>query len=205
MVAPAEKDTLRQQARSLRWALHRKQGDQQAAVSRNFLAKFNIDAPDVSQPLKTEAPPTIAGYWPTGSEISDIDLLGRLTDQNWRVLLPIIEAADQPLKFAPWQPGDALVADRHGIMAPISAKTLTTPDIVLVPLLAYDTTGHRLGQGGGYYDRTLASLRKQADIVAVGLAYDGQQLDNLPRQDHDEPLDLVITETQILEFRRDAA
>jgi len=194
MVSPAEKNALRQYARTVRKKQHRTQGDQQAAISQMFLGNFDVDAPQ-----------TIAGYWPTGSEISDIELLSRLDAANWTVLLPIIEAPDRPLIFAPWQRGAAMVEGRYGIMTPPSVESLVIPNIVLVPLLAFDAAGHRLGQGGGYYDRTLASLRKQAEIVAVGLAYDGQQIDKLPRQDHDEPLDMVITETRLLEFRRDAA
>ncbi len=136
----------------------------------------------------------IGGYWPIGSELDCRPALAALAQQGRVVGLPVVAAPSQPLIFRCWRDGDILDAGAHGTLQPGSSQALCQPKLVLVPLLGFDAAGHRLGYGGGYYDRTLAALRSQGSVLAVGLAYDLQALDSALAQDHDAPLDWIVTE-----------
>jgi 5-formyltetrahydrofolate cyclo-ligase len=107
--------------------------------------------------------------------------------------LPVVVAKRQPLVFRAWTPGDAMDKGVWDIPQPKADKPVLEPDILLVPLLAFDLQGRRLGYGGGFYDRTLAGLRARKPITAVGLAYDEQQVDEVPHLDYDQRLDWVLT------------
>lgn len=136
----------------------------------------------------------IGGYWPIGSELDCRPALAALARQGRVIGLPVVAAAGQPLIFRCWRDGDVLEAGAHGTRHPASSQALCQPRLVLVPLLGFDPAGHRLGYGGGYYDRTLAAMRQQGPVLAVGLAYDLQALDSALAQDHDAPLDWIVTE-----------
>jgi 5-formyltetrahydrofolate cyclo-ligase len=116
--------------------------------------------------------------------------------------LPSIIERGAPLVFRRWSDGDATTIDMFGLTEPLASAEIVTPCIVLVPLLAFDASGTRLGYGGGYYDRTLTALRAAGKIVAVGVAYAGQEVTELPRREHDEPLDAVLTEKGMRKFAR---
>ena len=105
-----------------------------------------------------------------------------------------------PLSFWPLREGDDLARNRYGILEPRSLVESVQPNVLLVPLLAFDSDGTRLGQGGGYYDRTLANLRANGHIVAVGVAYAGQEVAKLPNDTHDQRLDGVVTEHGFRKF-----
>ncbi len=192
---PKDKEALRTEARRTRFDLHFDLGECGDEIRGNFLAGFVDDV----------MPKTIAGYWPSGSEVSCIDLMNELAGRGWHLLLPIVDTSDQPLRFARWEPGMDLFEGAHGILVPVKTDYdagNVIPDIALVPLLAYDRAGRRLGQGGGYYDRTLASWREWGDVVAIGLAYDGQEVDSVPVDPHDQKLDALITEQRVIKFER---
>ncbi len=138
----------------------------------------------------------IAGFWPMGTEIDLRPLLHALASRGHRLLLPATPPRGQPLAFRRWRPGDALLPDRFGTVAPQGEPGV--PDMLLVPLLAWDAAGNRLGYGGGYYDRTLAALPGRR---AIGCAYAMQQVDRLPAGPHDVPLDAVATECGVTVFR----
>ncbi len=112
--------------------------------------------------------------------------------------LPSTGARGASLTFRAWQPGDATVAGPFGIREPASHAELLDPDVLFVPLAAFDRRGHRIGSGGGYYDRTLAELRARKRVRAIGIAYSAQEVLFLPSEPHDQPLDLVVTERDIL-------
>ena len=114
-----------------------------------------------------------------------------------REALRVVAAPDTPLIFRWWRPGDELAPDAAGIPAPLSSAHDMQPELILTPLLAFDRTGGRLGQGGGYYDRTFAA---RPDALRVGIAYAGQQVDRLSLLDHDIPLHGVLTETGYTAF-----
>jgi 5-formyltetrahydrofolate cyclo-ligase len=142
------------------------------------------------------SPFVLAGYHPLAHEADVLGLLAALSERGILTALPCVTAADRPLLFRQWAPGDATVAGRYGIQEPAADQPLLRPDIVLVPLLAFDRVGQRLGQGAGYYDRTLAALRTDGGgLCAVGIAYEGQQAERLPADSWDEKLDWVVTET----------
>ncbi len=144
------------------------------------------------------APPpgtAISGYWPIRDEIDPRPLLAALGERGCVCALPAIVAMDQPLEFRRWQPGDALIRGRFGTSEPAADAEIVTPAMLLVPLLAFDRRGNRLGYGAGFYDRSIAALRRAGPAVAIGLAYAGQEVDNVPHDPADVPLDWLITET----------
>jgi 5-formyltetrahydrofolate cyclo-ligase len=141
---------------------------------------------------------TVSGYLPIGSEIDPRALLGRIADAGAALCLPDVVAPDAPLAFRRWRPGDPVSAGTYGTSVPGPDAEPLAPDLLLVPLLAFDRGGHRLGYGGGYYDRTIAALRGEWDILAVGLAFSGQVRDDLPVGPNDARLDWIVTESAAL-------
>jgi 5-formyltetrahydrofolate cyclo-ligase len=150
----------------------------------------------------TIAPGTIvSGYSPIRSELDPVPLMRKLAEQGARLALPAVMARGKSLAFRAWAPNDRLMLGPLGILEPSPAAAEIVPDIVLVPLAAFDGTGHRIGYGAGHYDRTLAQLRKSRAVTAIGLAFAVQQVEAVPALSHDVPLDYVLTETQVLDFR----
>jgi 5-formyltetrahydrofolate cyclo-ligase len=137
---------------------------------------------------------TVAGYWPMRGEIDLRPLLLALADGGRDVALPIVIAPNRPLEFRRWRPGVALVTDRFGIAHPSPDAAALEPDVLLVPLLAFDRRHYRLGYGAGFYDRTLAALRARKKVLAIGVAYSAQRVEEVPLDGWDEALDLVLTE-----------
>ncbi|MEA2769104.1 MAG: 5-formyltetrahydrofolate cyclo-ligase [Acetobacteraceae bacterium] len=135
----------------------------------------------------------ISGFWPMGEEIDIRPLLHALHDRGHRVALPVTPRRGEALTFRGWQPGDVLVPERFGTMRPIGE--ILTPDMLLIPLLAFDAAGGRLGYGGGFYDRTLAGLPGR---FRLGCAFAAQQVDAVPIGPYDIRLDAVATENGII-------
>ncbi|MEI2686726.1 MAG: 5-formyltetrahydrofolate cyclo-ligase [Cypionkella sp.] len=107
-------------------------------------------------------------------------------------------APGMPLVFRAWSPGEALVPGVWDIPVPLETAAEVLPDVLLVPMLAFDRAGYRLGYGGGFYDRTLEKLRKLKAVVAIGVAYRAQMVEEVPRGGHDAPLDYVMTEEETI-------
>jgi len=139
----------------------------------------------------------VSFYWPMGDEADPRALAARLAARGHRLALPVVVKKDAPLVFRLWRESDPLVVHAFGMHEPASSASEVTPDVLLVPLLAFDARGHRLGYGGGFYDRTLASLAAKR---AVGVAYAGQETAALPTHDRDHPLDMVVTELGVRRF-----
>jgi 5-formyltetrahydrofolate cyclo-ligase len=157
--------------------------------------------PDAAQraaqavPLDRLPPFTIvAGYHPLGGELDPGPLLTRLCAAGAGLAMPVA-SPDAPLTFRLVRPGDTPIPDALGIASPPPAAPAALPDLVIAPLLAFDSTGRRLGQGGGYYDRTLRALRTAGRVFVIGLAYAGQQVSALPSEPHDQRLDAILTES----------
>lgn len=140
----------------------------------------------------------LAGYMPIRTEISPLAAMEEASAHG-PVGVPVITGAGQPLKFARWTPGCAMVAGDFGAMIP-AAPEFFEPEIVIVPLVAFDRNGGRLGYGGGFYDRTLERLRARRATLAIGFAYGAQEADNLPLEPTDQPLDMVVTEAGVIEM-----
>lgn len=132
------------------------------------------------------------------SEIDPRLLLNRLGEAGAVLCLPDVVAEGTPLEFRRWTPHDRLDSGRFGTSVPAQSAEVLVPDLVLVPMLAFDREGHRMGYGGGYYDRTIARLREDGDVLAVGLAFSGQVRDDLPVGPHDMRLDWIVTESAAL-------
>jgi 5-formyltetrahydrofolate cyclo-ligase len=145
----------------------------------------------------------IAAYLPMGGELDPQPLMQALRRKGHSICLPVCSDEDAPLIFRRYKKGDALLPDDMGIAAPRATAQQVTPDIVLLPLLAFDGQGHRLGRGGGFYDRSLAELKKRGDCRFIGLAFDMQMVDKCPIAPHDEALHAVLTPSQWHEFDRD--
>ena len=149
--------------------------------------------------LRESAPPAgvvVAGFWPMGEEIDIRPLLHALYARGHPIVLPVTPKRGEPLSFGLWRPGDALVLEKFGTMRPTGEERV--PAFLLVPLLAFDRSGHRLGYGGGYYDRTLSAL---PDAFALGCAYAAQEVDELPVAPYDVRLDAVATERGVIFFK----
>ena len=139
-------------------------------------------------------------YWPAGAEIDPRPLGLRLAEAGLVLALPAVLATGAPLAFRRWDGAPPPARDGLGLPAPDPAAPLLRPDLLVVPLLAFDRFGGRLGQGGGYYDRTVAQLRAAGPVLILGLAYAGQEVDRLPAETHDQPLDAVLTEAGFRRF-----
>ena len=166
-------------------------------------------------------PLMVAGYWPMRNEIDPLPLMAVLCNLGCATCLPIIPKQDrQPLSFHRWQMGDDLANGPHGTKQPPASATRVIPQLVLVPLLAFDRLCFRLGYGGGFYDRSLAQLRPptqarstrlspyhrppspsrpSVSVVSVGVAFAGQEIDIVPTNHYDMPLDAVVCETGMIE------
>lgn len=150
--------------------------------------------------LPAPAGTVVAGYWPMTGEADPRGLMAALHARGARLSLPCVPGRDMALVFRDWSFGEALVPGAFGTHEPGPAAPPLVPDVLLVPLLAFDAAGYRLGYGGGYYDRTLADLRKTHPVVAIGVAFGGQEVDSVPCEDTDEPLDFLVCETGVRRF-----
>ena len=135
----------------------------------------------------------VSAYSAMGSEIDPRPLLQSLAQSGFRTALPVVTPLGNPLRFRAWSFGEQLLARTWGILEPADDAPEVEPDVLLVPLLAFDRSGVRLGYGGGYYDRTLARLRAMQQVVAIGLAFDEQALPEVPCGPYDQRLDWVLT------------
>lgn len=143
----------------------------------------------------------VAVYIPMAGEVDTNPLMKKLAAARARIFLPVVVSRNAPLSFYLYIPGDALVRGNCGNDEPQKKGRQEVPAIIIVPLVAFDENGARLGQGGGYYDRTLRILRKNRSILAIGLAYEAQKNDSLPFGPGDQPLDAVVTEKRVYDFR----
>jgi 5-formyltetrahydrofolate cyclo-ligase len=146
--------------------------------------------------LQTLPPPpgaVVSGFWPLEGEIDIRPLLGALHARGHMIVLPVTPPRGRPLTFRVWHPGMQLLAERFGTLRPIGEER--QPDYLLVPLLAFDRAGRRLGYGGGYYDRTLAAL---PGATAIGCAFAAQEVDEVPVADYDARLHAVATERGVI-------
>jgi 5-formyltetrahydrofolate cyclo-ligase len=142
----------------------------------------------------------VAGYWPVGGEIDDRPLLAALAKAGRVVALPRMESRNGPARFLAWRGNEVLSADAFGVPSPPADGADLNPRLFLVPLLAFDRAGARLGQGGGHYDRII-SLYRAHGAIAVGLAYAEQEMGQVPTGPHDAHLDWVITPTEAIRCR----
>ncbi len=187
----AQKDTMREQAKRTRSMASSLDSKQQKQLCRNFFDNIKVSK-DIC----------VASYWPVGRELDTSILMEELLAKSVKVALPVVEQNSRILKFAQWNMDMPMSVGAYNIPQPqINDDTVwLEPDIFLVPMLAFDRQGTRLGYGGGYYDSTLSQYRSnKKDVLAVGLAYAKQAcLFSLPAEDHDQKMDWIITEQSVM-------
>jgi 5-formyltetrahydrofolate cyclo-ligase len=165
---------------------------------KKFNKDFKIDSDKFISFLKNDKLnfKNIGGYYPSNYEIDDLDILDLLEKKNFKVSLPIIKK-DNQMNFYSWSRNDPLKINKFGIPEPVSSK-IFYPDILLVPLVAYDTSLNRLGYGGGYYDRYIEKIEKIKKVTKIGLAFSFQKISSIPINQYDKKLDFIVTEKEIL-------
>ena len=181
-MAQSEKDALRAQMLDMR-------------------AEASARDPDAAEKLADVFPmklfqrygPIVAHYLPIRDELSPAPLMQRLSYAGARSALPRVEE-DGSMSFRLWETGETLVEGPHNLLQPPKSAAFATPSLVLVPLLAFDAMGNRLGYGKGHYDRALAKLREKGRAFACAIAFKAQMVDALPAEPHDQPLDWAATE-----------
>jgi 5-formyltetrahydrofolate cyclo-ligase len=183
-----QKSVLRRQMRSLRLALAG--ADAQAGACAAAYA-----------PLARLGAGPVAGYIAQGAELDPAPLMAALAEAGVSLALPTALSRDAPLTFRAWIPGAALTPDAFGIPAPLADQPQVAPTALIVPLLAFDRRGGRLGQGAGVYDRAIAALGAEHRPFLLGLAYAGQEVEDLPLEPHDQRLDAILTEAGLIEVR----
>jgi 5-formyltetrahydrofolate cyclo-ligase len=187
------KAALRLRARATRAGiLNSTRGAAARAVADHFFRAVPLGPTDI-----------VAGYWRIKDEMDCQPILVRLMDSQQPVCLPVVVGDDQPLELRLWEQGTPLYEAGFGTLAPSELAPLVEPDVIIMPLLGFDSRGTRLGYGGGYYDRTLERLAKRPRLV--GIAFAAQEIDAIPHEPHDVPLDVIVTEQGAHSFERAAA
>ncbi len=181
-VSHPDKQTLRRESLARRAAILEGTRKKAAAALAERALPF-LDLP---------APLAISGYYPFGDELDILPLLRRLIADGHTIGLPVTRKG-QPLTFRLWTPETRMVRGVLGIPRPPDDAPEVTPSVLLVPLAAFDGRGYRIGYGGGFYDRTLSQLRASGPVTAVGVAFAEQQVERVPNEPHDEPLDWMLT------------
>jgi 5-formyltetrahydrofolate cyclo-ligase len=184
------KATLRREALARREALP---ADVRAAAAQTIAAR----------PFPLAVPPgaIVSGFMPMKSEINPLPLMRALADTGAALALPAVAGKGNPLVMRAYAFGETLASGVWGIREPRPDARQVDPDILLVPLLAFDRRGHRIGYGAGYYDMTITALRARKTIVAVGIAFAAQEIAEVPTSPRDARLDLVLTEHEIIDLR----
>lgn len=142
--------------------------------------------------LARRAPALLAFCWPIRQEFDARPLVAGLLARGWRACMPAVTEVGAPLRFRPWTAASAMTLDPHGIPIPADGAESPPPDVILLPLVAFDAAGYRLGYGGGYFDRTLAALTPRP--LACGVGFELARTADLHPQPHDIPLDMIVTE-----------
>ena len=139
---------------------------------------------------------SIGGYFPVNYEVDDLEILKKFAKKKYQISLPVIKK-NFDMDFYKWSFNDPLKINQYGIPEPISKK-LVYPDVILLPLVAFDNNLNRLGYGGGYYDRVIKKLSKKKKILKIGLAFSVQKINNVPVTKYDKKLDYIVTDKYIL-------
>jgi len=185
-----DKAALRREALARRDAMP---GDARAAAAEAIAAR--------PFPVPVGAGTIVSGFFPIRSEINPLPLMRRLAAAGAGLALPVVAGRGQPLTLRAYAFGDALGAGQWGIREPLPGAPEVIPDVMLVPLAAFDRSGHRIGYGAGYYDMTIAKARARKTVTALGIAFAAQEIDKVPATPRDQRLDFVLTEREIIDCR----
>jgi len=169
-----------------------------AEEERRAAAQGLVEMWRLERPVQT--PTVVSGFWPMAEELDIRPLMIELHNQGCQLCLPVVVAKRQPLVFRAWRPGDPLEAGVFGTLHPSPKREVIEPDALIVPMLAVDEEGWRLGYGGGFYDRTLAGLRARKNITAVGVGFNAQLVPEVPHGPDDQRLDWLLTDKRACAF-----
>jgi 5-formyltetrahydrofolate cyclo-ligase len=185
-----EKARLRQQALGRRDALSAEERSRAGAAiaARSF-------------PIPIAPGTIVSGFFPIRTEINPLPLMRRLTAVGATLALPVVSGRGRPLVLRAYAFGDPLIAGQWGIREPGPQAPEVVPDVMLVPLAAFDRAGHRIGYGAGYYDMTIARARALQTVTAIGVAFAVQEIERVPATVRDARLDLLLTEREVIDFR----
>jgi 5-formyltetrahydrofolate cyclo-ligase len=153
-------------------------------------------------PIERRAGTIVSGYSPLKSEINPLPVMRRFAEAGAQLALPVVAGRGRPLIMRAWTFGQELGAGVWGIREPKPESPEVFPDILFVPLLGFDRRGHRIGYGAGYYDMTITRLRTLKPIIALGIAFAAQEIDEVPTSPRDARLDLVLTEHGMMDHRK---
>jgi 5-formyltetrahydrofolate cyclo-ligase len=190
MILFDDKRTLR--SAMLAWRAALAEGERRAAAE-GLLATLRREMP-------FETPAVVSGFWPIKDEIDIRPLLIELFNVGCQLALPVVQGRGKPLLFRAWRPGDPLEAGVFGTLQPSARRETLEPDALIVPLLACDEEGWRLGYGGGFYDRTLGGLRARRKVTAVGVGFNAQLVPEVPHGPDDQRLDWLLTDKRACAF-----
>ncbi|MBV1697356.1 MAG: 5-formyltetrahydrofolate cyclo-ligase [Hyphomicrobiales bacterium] len=168
------------------------------AVTRKATAETLASRPF---PLAVTPGMVVSAFMPLKNELDPQQLMRKLAEEGVRFTLPVVIGRGKPLAMREWAFGEPLVQGVWGIREPAATAATVDPDILLVPIVAFDRTGHRIGYGAGYYDMTITQLRARKQVVAVGLAFATQEVSAVPATPRDARLDLVLTEREVIDLR----
>ncbi len=163
------------------------------AAAQGLIATLRAEKP-------FEIPSIVSGFWPIKDEIDIKPLMTELHSDGCTIALPVVQGRAQRLLFRVWRPGDVLEAGVFGTLQPSAQCEVVEPDALLVPLLACDRDGWRLGYGGGFYDRTIEELRQKRPVTAIGVGFDGQLVPEVPHGPDDQRLDWLLTDRRASAF-----
>jgi 5-formyltetrahydrofolate cyclo-ligase len=180
------KQQLRQEAQARRALLAAAAPNAANQAASHFLSAFNLRSKEV-----------VGVYWTHKTELDTRPLLDKLFRRGIMSALPLVRGNTHKLEFRVWKPGDEMRNGAFGISEPLASAALVAPSMLVVPLLAFDQSGHRLGYGAGYYDVTLRALRSKGNVMAAGFAFEGQLVSGLPAEPHDQVLDAIVTEVGV--------
>jgi 5-formyltetrahydrofolate cyclo-ligase len=183
MSAVPSKELIRKEAADRRAALKSQIAELSLAVAEQFLAQVPVPQNAV-----------VSSFWAIGDEADPRFLERELRRRGHRIVMPRVAGRNRPLDFHLWETGAKLVRGGFGLSEPSREWPKLDPDVLIVPLLAFDATGYRVGYGAGYYDRTIRILRAAKSITAAGFAFAAQEFSELPHFAHDERLDWIVTE-----------
>lgn len=184
MIDATEKAEIRASALAARAAIP-------AATAAAFATRLARLGPELARAQDASA---VSAFWSIGDELPTRPLIEALDAAGLAVGLPVTGKRGTPLVFRQWRPGTAMTPGRMDIPEPPADAAVIEPDVLFVPLAAFDRRGHRIGYGAGFYDRTLAALRAKKAITTIGIAYAAQEVLFVPNDTHDEPLDMIVTE-----------
>ncbi len=167
-----------------------------AEIRQSFAEALAIEAVALARKAMAR---TVAGFLPIGSEPDTRMMLAALDYHQFVTLLPVTQDRGVPLVFRRWREGQVLVEGPMGLLEPSARLPEMVPDFTFVPLSAFDRRGFRIGYGAGHYDATLAALRMSHPGPAVGIAFACQEIERVPEEDHDQPLDFILTEKGLID------